>query len=373
MITLITGGPGSGKTLHVMSLLWKNDPPFFSWWEKLLDILYIRKLPTPERRLVYQHGIPGLKLPHVRVYCRDSRCTVCEGDKGPDPKYVDEFPRWLPKGAMLVVDEVQKVWRPRGAKSIDIPEALQALETSRHMGWDLIFMTQSPSLLDVHARRMVTAHFHIRAGFGGRRMFEWPETQVDVKKTFTAKANHPYFLNKKYYDYYKSADIHTKQTRKVPLKFILIFGSMAVSVVVVGSMIANRGVLGTAVDPVPEVVSNDQGEPRAVAAPRITDVIYGNSQSGNFGGIPVNYFDRVAADVQYPESAPAYSDVVEIVDYPRISGCMHSRTTNVCNCYLQSFPVTRAPVPQSFCMEYIANPPFNPYVIHASGSGTSLQ
>lgn len=356
MINLLTGGPGAGKTCFIVGEI---------------------KAYVAAGRPVFQHGIPELTLPHTRVYCRDSLCTVC-GTRPEDALYADEWPSFLPNGAVLIVDEVQKIWRPRSSKSRDIPLGLAALETSRHRGVDMWFMTQSPSLLDVHARRMVTRHLHIRNQFGGRRLFEWPETQVDINKTFTAKDNKPYTLNKAHFGLYKSADIHTVQKRSIPRKFILIAVALVLMVGFVGYRFSTNGIFsgGEVVTDSPSLVASGQGEEeggnsaRGRASPPPV-----SSSGGFFQGselVASDPFDRVAVDPLLPESAPAYSHLVEVVDYPRIAGCARNASKGTCNCYLQSYPLTRVAVSGQFCVNYLDNPPFNPYVVHGGSVNGSL-
>ena len=74
MITLITGAPGAGKTSSLVKLL--------------------RELA--KGRAIYVDGIPELKVPHLPL---------------------DDANRWpelVPDGSAVVIDEVQRVWRPSG-------------------------------------------------------------------------------------------------------------------------------------------------------------------------------------------------------------------------------------------------------------------
>ena len=81
MLYLYTGVPGSGKTLSVVAKLAKNKD--------------FRDRP------LYVDGIPDLdndKIPHLPI---------------PDGETVQSWPDWAPPGAIIVVDECQRHFRPR--------------------------------------------------------------------------------------------------------------------------------------------------------------------------------------------------------------------------------------------------------------------
>ena len=106
MLYLITGKPGSGKTLHMISILLKRKD--------------LRGRP------LYIDGIPDVdpeKIPHE---------ALPEGCTG------ENWDEWLPTNAILVIDECQRYWRqrPNGSK---VPKAIQEMETHRHRGVDLFF------------------------------------------------------------------------------------------------------------------------------------------------------------------------------------------------------------------------------------------
>lgn len=171
MITLLTGAPGAGKTA--------------------LLVEWLRTLYAD--RPLYVHGLQGLQLPHTPV----------------------DASRWheeLPDGAILVVDEVQQVWRPRGPGHPP-SAAVQALETHRHRGIDVFLTTQKPNLLDANVRGLVGRHVHLRdTGWLGRYMYEWPECSENLAwKTCPLKRR--FKLPTKAFDLYKSASLHTTAAR----------------------------------------------------------------------------------------------------------------------------------------------------------------
>ena len=179
MIYLITGNPGTGKTLHMVSMLAKRED--------------LRNRP------LYIDGINELdsdKIPYL---------PMPEGCNG------GNWHEWLPDGAILVVDECQRYWRARSNGS-KVPEAVQAMETHRHKGVDIYLLSQKPGQLDYNLKALVGNHKHLWVSqLGTRRMFEWqrcanPDSKADVANALVRG----YKLDKSAYNLYKSAEVHTK-------------------------------------------------------------------------------------------------------------------------------------------------------------------
>ncbi|WHZ11207.1 MAG: hypothetical protein OJF60_001646 [Burkholderiaceae bacterium] len=210
MIYLITGVPGSGKTLYAVSTL-------------------IRKLAAErlkgkdgeliERRIVVD-GIPNLLIPH------ESMVSLVENERGQlEPETDgDSFMTWFDwckPGDVLVVDEVQRYLRPRalGAKP---PDMVKMLETHRHFGVDIVFITQNPMLVDQNVRRLVGRHIHVRRLFGMARavVYSWDACSVDVHRTKGSTMS-MWSYPKSAYKLYKSSELHTKQRQRVPLFLIV--------------------------------------------------------------------------------------------------------------------------------------------------------
>ncbi|WP_406622929.1 zonular occludens toxin family protein [Acidovorax sp. SDU_ACID1] len=182
MITLLTGAPGTGKTAALVDLLRTvgADRPLFVF------------------------GLNGLKLAHVPLE---------------DPtKWMDE----VPDGAAIVIDEVQQVWRPRGAGK-SVPDHIAALETHRHRGLDFFLTTQGPNLLDSNVRALVGRHIHLRdLGWLGRWWYEWPECADQCRTGWrSAPIKKRYKLPKRIFDSYTSASIHIKPIRSFPTALVV--------------------------------------------------------------------------------------------------------------------------------------------------------
>ncbi|MDA1813338.1 hypothetical protein PDK10_27310, partial [Bacillus cereus] len=74
MLTLITGNPGTGKSAALVSML-----------EEL-----------GKDRQLYVNGIPELLIPHIELT---------------EP---EKWHETVPDGSVIIIDEVQRIWRPSG-------------------------------------------------------------------------------------------------------------------------------------------------------------------------------------------------------------------------------------------------------------------
>lgn len=194
MITVITAVPGSGKTLYAIGLIDEAN-----------------KAGRP----VYQN-IDGLQK-----------------DKFVNPSIIYDAPddwRDTPDGSLVIYDECQQphLYPATGQRGKVDDERLTAMEVHRHTGHDLIFITQAPTFVHHHVRKLAGSHIHFyRArGVKGAMRYEWshicdsPNDREEQKRADSTLWKFP----KQYYNFYKSATVHTHKF-KMPAKgwrFLLI-------------------------------------------------------------------------------------------------------------------------------------------------------
>lgn len=206
MIYLITGTPGSGKTLYAVS--------------NLIQKLAGEEITTPDgeiikRRLVVD-GIKSLLLPHDLMACLKQLPSGEWVPEDTEAHGVWNWPDWCKPGDVLVIDEVQRHWRPRGMNTKP-PSSVQLLETHRHYGVDFVIITQNPMLLDQNIRRLVGRHQNVRRLFGMSRciIYDWDGCQTNVHSTKGASISY-FSYDKKNFELYHSSELHTKQHQKFP-------------------------------------------------------------------------------------------------------------------------------------------------------------
>ncbi|GHD60772.1 zonular occludens toxin domain-containing protein [Jeongeupia chitinilytica] len=199
MIIMTTGLPGAGKTLRMVQEVKaqaekENRPVFYAGLE-ILDEVYL----------------PWTKL--------------------------DNEAEWFncPKGAIIVIDECQRLFRPR-ANGSAVPKCVSELETHRHMGVDLWITTQHPLLIDGNVRRLVGRHFHVNRTFNMRRavVHEWNKCRDNCDKSTKDSVRHDWSYPKVLFGKYKSTELDTYKAR-IPMKFWL-FCLLPIALAVLGFM-----------------------------------------------------------------------------------------------------------------------------------------
>jgi len=284
MITVITGQPGSGKTALLVSMLEKY-----------------------KGRPIVVMGIPELKVEHQAA---PPVKEWVEWRKSPEDENLS-LPYFLfPENAVVVIDECQRVFRPRAAGS-KVPAEVAAFETHRHTGVDFILITQHAGLIDPNIRKLVGRHIHIRVTPFGRYLYEWTELG-DPESTTSRElaARSSYKLPKKTFDLYKSAELHTKVSRKIPmyawLFLITVIGAIGGSWYFYQRMQAK-------LHPVSEPVTNS-GKP------------VGNMQQPAHKMTLAEYHEeRQPRLKELQHTAPVYDGVTKVTDAPWPVGCMTSK------------------------------------------------
>ncbi|MBL4779395.1 zonular occludens toxin domain-containing protein [Ralstonia sp.] len=185
MLTLITGQPGNGKSLYTIAT--------------------VEAKRQAESRPVFYHGIPDLTLPWTKLE---------------DPA------KWYecPEKSIIVIDEVQKVMPPRPSSSKP-PQLVSELETHRHRGFDLFFMTQDPSLVDNHLKKLAGEHIHLIRQWGRQKadLFKMQKVQDPTNANLKRALHSTFPYPKQVFDWYKSADAHTHK-KTIPAKYYLMYG-----------------------------------------------------------------------------------------------------------------------------------------------------
>lgn len=184
MIRLFTGKPGHGKSNHAVSVALRE---------------------ARAGRAVYVSNLNGMRIPGAIVLA--------------DPR------EWadLPAGSLLVVDEAQRYWR--ASRSGTVPPEVHEMETHRHLGVDLLLITQDPLYLVKHLRGLVGEHVHhVRRSKGMIQTFTWsnrcsedPEAvgeQELAQQSLIA-------LDKEAFKFYDSTELDT-HAPKLPRKVWLI-------------------------------------------------------------------------------------------------------------------------------------------------------
>lgn len=305
MITLISGDPGTGKTAYAVSLL--------------VDVV-------DNARPVYVMGIDDLKIPH---YMLPSVAEWTEVVPAPEDNAIKNINFTFESGSIIVIDEAQRIFRPRPSAS-RVPDYIAAFETHRHLGLDFILITQFPTLIDSNIRHLVSKHIHLRSTWAGRQLLEWsevsnPENRADRSIAVTRK----YSLPKNIFDLYKSATVHVKQTRRIPIT-LYVFLICVLAIVFFIYYFYGRVNSGfNHQSPVIDTNSVVQGQVGAVQSESSQNNTAFKSGSPLVSNI--SYKDFIPTINTRPESAPVYNEIRKVKSMPYITGCISSGKN--CRCY----------------------------------------
>jgi zonula occludens toxin family protein len=338
MLYLITGVPGSGKTLKMISDLMnrqdlKNRP------------LYLDGIPEVNDKI-----IPNLPMP--------------EGET------MQTWHKWAPTGAILVIDECQRVFRPRPSGS-KVPDYVAELETHRHKGIDIFLLTQHPRLIDSNVRALIGHHCHIaKTNLGVRRMLEWercadPTSTRDVQSAVKSV----YTLDKKAFGVYKSAEEHTKIRTKLS-RTVYIFPIVLAVLIGAGWYIYSSW--NNRIDTMRAEQAKPQIEAKVSSPEAVGVVAAPAADSTNAQGqyspkvampeppkphlIEDDYKPRIEGQ---PHTAPIYDSLnkqIKTMPYP--VACV--KNADKCTCYTeQGTPIKE--MKKSQCLDYVENGIYNPY------------
>lgn len=173
MIRLITGTPGSGKTLYVVS-----------------QIMEIRA-SHPDRQIFTD--IKGIRIDGVN-------------DTAPDDW------RDAPDGSLIIYDECQYREQYTKSRGRNRYQMIIDLTTHRHTGKDIWLITQNPNFLHADVLAVVGEHYHIdrpmKANFAN--VYKWRNAQLKpdgVTVRRRAETAPIFKYDKKLFDYYDSVDV----------------------------------------------------------------------------------------------------------------------------------------------------------------------
>lgn len=327
MIILVTGTPGSGKSLYSVA--------------ELLNKQF-------KGRPLFINGIPDLLLEH-------------------SPMTDDDVEHWfdgrVPVNSVIVIDEVQRIWRPRSA-SVKAPQSITELEVHRHKGVDFIIITQHPQQIDAHVRRLVGRHLHVRRtwGLSSAVVYEWDScSNLSNIKTAQSKV---WRYPKSAYKLYKSSELHTKAGGRVPL-IVWVVVAVALAFPFVGWEATKRVLqrfTGTT-----DSAATHTGSPQAPSS------IPQQAPRSDAPAVlsPAEYVKQFAPRIPgLMHTAPAYDSLTQVKQVPLPSACIESKKESwvklhggPCGCYTQTG--TRYETTQDICHQFVRNVYFLPFVEQA--------
>jgi zona occludens toxin len=326
MIYLITGTPSGGKTLNTLKYVNEDDQ-------------FCVRVPAPSDpdRFIIKLDENGKKVRRPVYYFNINKLTLdwIEID-------IEQVKTWqsLPDNSVIVVDEVQRVFPKRNNKD-DTPRGVSELDTHRHRGFDFLFITQHPTLVDHDLRKFVGQHRHYERSFAleSARLLTWQKAQYNVDDYHTkqeAQVSRVRF-DKKYYKVYKSSTDHNIKKR-MPLKLWLLIALM---------VLVFSGII---------YFASTFGDKPAFVSPQLSPLGLSNS---SLDTKDMSYLEKLVPRIAtLPQTAPIYDDLQDPLSYPRISACVATLADTACQCYSQQ--ATKMTIPLDSCLAIVKDGYFDP-------------
>lgn len=331
-ITLLTGLPGNAKTLRAIS--------------------FVKALSEKEGRPVFYSGIPELTLGWTEI----------------DPL---EWFKCPPK-SIVVIDECQRVFRNRSLGSSPGKHVTE-LETHRHLGIDLVFITQHPSLVDPAIRKLTQCHMHMVRiwGMEASTIHQWDGVRDNCEKPIGREDSEKtkWVFDKSLYPLYKSSVEHTVK-RSIPfrVKMLMVLPFIAVALFYYGYSIL-KGKKQIAANPV--AMSSPGAVPGLSVVPGSSGV---QSKS-----LPLVVTDPLADAKLFiamqtprvaglPQTAPRYDDLTKPVRVPVPAMCI--QRVSECRCYTQQG--TPMDVSRSMCAGFARSGFFQDFNADGDAKESSL-
>lgn len=295
MITMLTGLPGNGKTLRVLQIVEelcrKDNRPLFVMGINLL----------PEFPLEWKTVPPVAQWTEKRPLEEDPSIMA--------PAFT------FPVNSVIVIDEAQKVFRPRSTSSA-VPDHVAAFETHRHEGIDFFLLTQHPMFVDPNIRRLTNRHIHMVRVFGAQaaNIHEWQQVKENCDKMRNNSQQKPWLFPKHIYKWYESSKSHTYKFRP-PLRAVLLILLPFIVAFLIWTVVSwFKG----------KDATTKQGAPASTSAAA--------SSPAPGRSAPADWFTAHTPRVPgLPHTAPWYDGVTAPVDAPAPVGC--ALVVDRCRCY----------------------------------------
>lgn len=333
-IVLVTGKPRIGKTAFSVELIMFDD---YYKGRKLFS------------------NVKGLKVPHHQPP---------EGHTWEDLHVWLKYPENV--GAVVLFDEVQNLFpaRPAGSR---MPDNVAWLHVHGHTATDLVFITQSPKVIDLNLRELVGKHIHIAANkVGGLTRLEFNEVALNPTKQSNDAVSSIHHIRKEVFEYYQSAEAHTKHSHVKSRWVMVLIVACCIAPLIFGFVgwIGYKYYQGLKVKAGHTQEANEvqtASQPQAPLTGQINQALTGGAMS-TMPQQPSNSLkpnDFVPTLAERPESKPIYDNVRQVKQYERIAGCYQG--SNGCNCYSDQ-ATTLTEITETMCRAYIKNGlPFDPF------------
>lgn len=362
-IILITGTPGSGKTLYAMS--------------KIRDALNTG-------RPIYTN-INGCNFDGVEPIPVNNNGELDWTLTPPGDEEQGVF------GSLIVYDEAQKLdtFAYKKGEKLSANHIIKNMEDHRHKAYDIIFITQSPKFLHLHLLELVSEHYHVIRRFNRNQaeihLYRKAEYNVGTKASFErSEDSFAWNYDKKLFEKYKSTVAVTQKGFRLSAKMKrLLFIIVGIFIMLIYFLFFKdngndylKTAVGVETDKKAQVEKTDVKSDKNIAtdAKKVStsDLQAENEKlKAELDMIKQQIATMQNNSVRYNVEQPFNYDRVEyhyqVVDKPQIVGCILQ--DKKCSCYTQQ--ATTIKMSYRDCKQYTLNRPFNPFQQVSNSSSLS--
>lgn len=268
-----------------------------------------------------------------------------------EPLLVDDPHDWreYPDSSIIIYDEAQQIF-PQRSNSKPVPEHIADLSLHRKRGFDIIFITQYPTMIDHYIRQLVTSHYHLVRKSGLKFSLQYKADIVfDVShqnlKTDKTLEKTVFKYPKELFDYYQSAQINNYTSRLSNRNKVLIAVFILLPIIM---YIVGRNLFGMFQDKYYE-------QPAIIESPKpkpVSNTIDSNPANNDFYHIKLleqitekNLFTLTNHKLTYSDKLQVTKDelLVDIYDKYKPNYCVKNDEKNTCKCVSngQKIPITK--------------------------------
>lgn len=225
MITLITAVPGSGKSLTAIEII-------------------VNSLSENPDRKIYTNLPLKWSEPNLDDLTEKPYLLIDPNGKNVFPIPDGDDWQLCEMGSLIIYDEVQKIFPATAKAGVVVDDRLTGLETHRHHGYDLVFITQDATFVHHHIRKLVGRHIHLYRGHNATRVarYSWSHYETDPNDRHAQEraTMEVWAFRKDLYKYYKSSVKHT-HIFKLPKKAYFFIVVILMILGLVGYLISKNG------------------------------------------------------------------------------------------------------------------------------------
>lgn len=340
MFHIITGKPGASKTLHAIDLVERMraearktrgvERPVFYW--NIGDVTLEGWTPLGDASTFDLMGV--------------------EADKTVARKWYE-----LPRDSIIVFDECQKFWSKDCEKpqrnGDPVPLWVSSIETHRKMGYDILALSQDPTLISVHVRKLCGMHTHYRRIFGTESYNSWTwnekcvtdvEGKARQEEAQQARGKFP----KKWYGTYRSAAVHNVKAR-LPWKWIATLAAVVVLMptlvyVAIATLTPDEEPPGLTKEQMDKALQDSKQATVNEVVTQVKALIEANPWDDRLHKKRVLGVDA---------SQPFYDELVRPVSFPKIAGCAKLTIGEKVDCWCNSQQGTKLDMTVRQCLRYL--------------------